>query len=216
MSWFPVAPSFNLTKTSVYKRDENKYFGHFIEKDASHGIAQEIAFQNDSDTSQTFSFAIQNIGAFPGHYMSFIVDQQSGDNQISGSVTVAPHSVEYRWLVAGDDYFREGFISKAVTFKYKLHSLYPNPARSVVTIRYSVPFSSKEKLLFTIYDALGRQVWRKAITEPLLAGTHSVLWNGQNQYKTPVQAGMYVVVLQVLNEKGSKIHRFESRLTYIP
>jgi hypothetical protein len=216
ISWYPVAPSFSLAKMSVFKRDENKFFGHFIEKKDNSGIAQEIAFRNDADTLQTFSFEIDNVGSFPNHYQSFMVNVATAEIQNSGSVTVAPNSVEYRWLVAGDDLFREGFLNKAVAFKYMLHSLYPNPAKSMVNIRFSVPLSSKEKLVFTIFDALGRKVWQKVITEPLSGGNHSIFWDGRNQYRVPVQAGMYIVVLGVLNEKGSKIHRFKTRLTYIP
>jgi hypothetical protein len=65
---------------------------------------------------------------------------------------------------------------------------YPNPFNPSTTIAFDIPVRSKVTL--KIYDLLGREV-AQLISEPMLAGHHSVQWNGAG-----IPSGVYFYKLQ--------------------
>ncbi len=80
---------------------------------------------------------------------------------------------------------------KKVT-NYEL-SAYPNPFNPTTTIKYSIPGHSH--VLIDIYNILGERV--KIIVDSIQeAGTHSVNWNGTNEFSKQVASGIYLIRMQ--------------------
>jgi PKD repeat protein len=211
---YPSSPVFGLSKVKLYDREDNSAYGHFVNAITSEGIAKEVVFENMADTQVTFFYALEKVGNAPDGYTASLYSPTTTKWQATGSITVGAQSCEYRWFVTGTADFITVFQNKAAAFKFRLYPIYPNPARAFAAIRYSIPLSAREKLNFTIYDAMGRLVWRKLITEPLDAGEHKLIWNGTNLAGQKITSGMYIVVFSVLDQKGSVKYKFDSRLTY--
>jgi hypothetical protein len=71
---------------------------------------------------------------------------------------------------------------------FVLEQNYPNPFNPSTTIRFSVPVADQVEI--GIYDLSGRKV-RTLANEQYGAGTHSVVWNGTNDYGDNVPSGIY-------------------------
>jgi PKD repeat protein len=210
----PSPPAFGSAKVKLYNRENNNTCGHYLESTPGNGIAREVKFENSSDTPVTFVYTTEKLGNFPDDFSTSLYNPTTSEWLNNGTVTVGANSGEFRWFVTGTDDFKITFNNKAAAFKYKLFPVYPNPVRSFATIRYSIPLSATDKLDFTIYDALGRTIWKKQITEHLIAGDHKLIWRGTNLANQKVTSGMYIVVLSVIDQKNAVKYRFDSRLTF--
>ena len=216
LSYFPVAPSFLSSRVLLFDRSKNRRFGHYIGKKLDGGLARELVFVNDGSEKVSIRYSLEKAGTFPSEISASVFDPSSGTWEENGDVTVAAKSVEYRWLVAADDAYRDSFKIKTLNFRYSLLPLYPNPFRNAVNIRFTVPAGAKEKIHFAIHDALGRRVWEKTINGALVSGEQVQLWNGHDSRNRQIQAGTYFLSLTVLDSRGKAFRNFDSRLTYFP
>ncbi|NIR71236.1 MAG: T9SS type A sorting domain-containing protein [Phycisphaerae bacterium] len=73
--------------------------------------------------------------------------------------------------------------------EFGLEQNYPNPFNPATTISYQLP--QAEKVSIVIYDLIGRQV-RELINRNQEAGVHSVKWDGRDQARQTVAAGVYI------------------------
>jgi len=73
--------------------------------------------------------------------------------------------------------------------KIPLTANYPNPFNSTTTIEYTLPEAGYTKLV--IYNIMGQKV-RELMAQDMLAGIHSVVWDGRGENGTPVSSGMFV------------------------
>jgi hypothetical protein len=71
---------------------------------------------------------------------------------------------------------------------FKLEQNYPNPFNPTTTIEFSLQKSANVKL--EIYNLLGQKV-RTLLDNQMAAGSHSVIWNAQNDNSMPMPTGMY-------------------------
>ncbi len=115
----------------------------------------------------------------------------------------------YYWISALDDADNEGPVTNArkatavhekplaeIPENFMLHQNYPNPFNSQTRFEYSIPRElNNEKVLFTIYDRLGRKV-RTLVNEIQPAGEHAISWDGKDDYGCKVASGMYIYRLQ--------------------
>jgi hypothetical protein len=87
--------------------------------------------------------------------------------------------------------------------------LYPNPVRRQMTISYMVPYTGARDVRFTIYDMLGRMVWRyDAPSEH--PGVYRVVWDphaGKNG------AGAYIVRMTAIDGQTGTARTFKQRIT---
>ena len=70
---------------------------------------------------------------------------------------------------------------------------YPNPFNSSTNITYQVTEDSQVQL--AIMDMLGRKV-KILVSETQEKGFYNVIWNGENNYGSPLQQGWYIVQLK--------------------
>ncbi len=87
----------------------------------------------------------------------------------------------------GDD--RAGVIPEATT----LLPVSPNPFSRSTTVRYSL--KTNEQVRLSVYDASGALV-RTLENDMMPAGHHQTLWDGRDQSRGPVAAGIYFVRFQ--------------------
>lgn len=214
--YYPPSPGFVESRVKIFDRNKNRYFGDFISGDlSSGGFAQELAFENNQSHPVQFSFGMTGEGDIPNSIGSSILNTTTGEWEKSGKVTVGAKSVEYRWFVVAGKEFMERFKNNALSWKYGLRSVYANPVRNAAVFKFTVPTGAKERLRFTIFDAMGRKIWEKTISHPLGSGEHTLIWNGDNSSRGKVSNGMYFVKLSILDSKGKVAKSFDSRLVYV-
>lgn len=80
---------------------------------------------------------------------------------------------------------------------FQLEQNYPNPFSSSTEIPYKL--NKQSDVHVTIYDILGREV-RKFSYSTQGAGSHSVLWNGRNNFGERVAAGIYFYRLEAAGQ----------------
>ena len=73
-----------------------------------------------------------------------------------------------------------------------IHGSYPNPFNSTTAIEFSLPETCMTNIV--IYSITGQKI-RTLVSDPMNAGTHSVLWNGRDNSGRDVSSGMYLTHL---------------------
>lgn len=213
---YPVSPAFSSSRVKIYDRVRNRYYGDYISGKLSDGsLSQEIVFENKGPTPVEFSFDLINNGKLPSGLNSAILNSQSKEWESKGTITVAANSSEYRWLAIGDNNYMQRFKTSMLSYKYALNKAYSTALRHGAVFKFTVPGGANEKLRFIIYDAMGRKVWDKVITNPLSVGEHTLSWNGQNSSGAKVSTGMYFVKLYVLDSGNNISKSFGTRLMYV-
>ncbi len=85
--------------------------------------------------------------------------------------------------------------------EFILYQNYPNPFNPVTNIKFSVPHTSYLNL--KIYDFLGREV-KTLLNNEVVAGLHSIQWNGTDNNGKKVASGIYIYKLNSNNFVTSK------------
>lgn len=210
---YPVTPGFSQTRVKIFERKENKCYSECITGNITdNAITQEIVFENKEAKASKFYYDLSVEGTLPNNLTYSILDPVSKDWKKSGAVDVAANNVEYRWLAVADHSFMNNF-KNILSWKYSLAKVYA--IRNAAILKFTIPTGAKERLKFSIFDALGRMVWEKTITGSLNCGEHMLVWNGVNSNGGKVGTGMYFVKFSVLDANGKISKVFNSRLMFV-
>jgi hypothetical protein len=76
---------------------------------------------------------------------------------------------------------------------YKLEQNYPNPFNPSTKIAFTLPVNNKISL--KVYDILGKEVRTLINGEDYVKGSHSVMWDGKNNFGASVASGTYIYKL---------------------
>jgi flagellar hook assembly protein FlgD len=79
-------------------------------------------------------------------------------------------------------------VNRAVPTAFSLNANYPNPFNPTTNISFGLPVDSKVSL--KIYNVAGQLV-RTLVNETMVAGTHTVTWDGANSNGEKVASGIY-------------------------
>lgn len=112
-------------------------------------------------------------------------------------VTAEP-DVTYQYTLAAVRSDGTMVLSQPVTVSrgeipFELYACYPNPFRRSTQIGFSLPSALHVSL--SVYDAAGRRI-ATLVDQTKDAGYNTILWNGRNQYGTPVGSGVYFLRLR--------------------
>jgi len=78
---------------------------------------------------------------------------------------------------------------------------YPNPFNPATTIRFTLPEQSSVRLV--VFDLNGRVV-RTLVDRPMLAGTHSVVWDGRDALGRNAASGAYLYTITTSRGTSTK------------
>ncbi|MBN1290687.1 MAG: SBBP repeat-containing protein [Candidatus Latescibacteria bacterium] len=85
--------------------------------------------------------------------------------------------------------FQENITSiEVVPDEFCLNPPFPNPFNPSTTLTFTLPSSDFASII--IYNIMGQQV-RELVSENMTPGTHSVVWDGNDNNNRPVSSGIY-------------------------
>ena len=217
-TYYPVSPSFGDASLGVFDRTTRRVFGHAMEHAMPDGgCAFLLAFCNDGKDRQKISCSLGNLSLLPKGYEAALYNDVTGSfENLSSGVSVEGESKSFRWLLVGT----KEYLAKASVIArpavLKLFGTYPNPFRSMVRIRYSLPYEGIDRVTFAIYDLRGRAVWRAEVAAASQYGASDLIWNGRSSDGRPVAAGMYILRMSALNTNRRPAGVFERKMTFMP
>jgi len=210
-----AGPSFQTMQVLLAERENRRLCAYSIGEEYKQGFAREVLIRNTGDCTQTISWKLETAGNLPESHYTAVYDPATGTVGQSGSFTVEKRSAVSRFIITGDAAFHEKFRAAMLSLQYRLHAPYPNPARSVVTIRYTVPAGSQERVNVSIYSVAGRLVWSKDAGGFLKSGVNTLVWNGHDRSGQKTASGVYVIRLDVMRQNGTRMKHFEQRMTFL-
>ena len=220
-SLYPMAPSFGEASVGVFDRTTKRVFGDAIAHSLDGGgCSFLLAFCNEAQGKQTFTYHIQNLPVLPKGVQAAVFNDVTGAfedmSKDSLAVAVGGNSKSYRWLLVGPkDYLaKEAALLKPAVLK--LFGTYPNPFASMVHIRYGLPYDGVERLRFVIYDVRGQIVWQTEIKNVARYGVNELTWNGRSVDGRPVAAGVYILRMAATGPGLKQPALFEKKMTYMP
>lgn len=80
-------------------------------------------------------------------------------------------------------------------------SVYPNPFNPKTQFEFYIP--STGKVTAKVYDILGRNV-KTLVYQSMEAGSHTGIWDGNNELGVPVGSGVYFLQVQSADQSSSK------------
>ncbi len=81
----------------------------------------------------------------------------------------------------------------ALPREFALYQNYPNPFNPSTTIAFDLP--KQANVVIAIYNTLGQKV-RTLVNGSFNPGHHEVVWDGRNDFGTPVSGGVYIYTIK--------------------
>ena len=94
-----------------------------------------------------------------------------------------------------------GESAEMIPQKFALFQNYPNPFNPTTSIHFDLP--SDEMVSIDVYNLFGQKV-TTLVNNTMIAGSHSVVWNGKNTKGTDVAAGIYLYTIDAGDFKATK------------
>lgn len=210
----PPAPSFASLRMVAVDQETGERYGHYI-SDAVGGLCGKLLIVNTADTMQSIDYHFDKVGAFPEQYSCVCYDPEKKKTASSGKLTIAQGETVSRLIVIGDAAYHENLNRKMAASGFFLHTPYPNPSRSLVTIRYSVPFGADERIRIAVYTIKGVKLWERHINQLYAAGEHTLTWHGENTHHTPIGSGNYIIQLIVTDRHHRPLKQFTRYVTLL-
>jgi PKD repeat protein len=220
-SFFPIAPSFARIYAGVYDAPANKLYGHAVFRAMDGGgCSFIIAFVNESDQQERVLYRLDNLGSLAPGMTAKMYNETTGsyDDWSRGEAfaDVEPGSRVLRRLIVGNEAYLAKTTESLRIGKLALIGISPNPFRSFIRIRYSVPAGGVDCLSFSIFDLRGRTVWQHSAGAGASPGIKDLLWDGASFDRRKVAAGIYVVRMTAFDAARKPFCEFEKKMTYLP
>jgi hypothetical protein len=221
--WYPMPPTWSKLSLGVLDEKSGSLYGHrMLRSTQNNGASYMLAFRNDTACGRSISVKLERIAGFPASLKTAVYDPSTGETQELASADDAftlsadAGATSCRWLFVGD----ATYVASAAKFlsvrKLAFEKIFPNPARGLVRLRYSVPFAHG-KVRFTILDISGRTLWSRTIEEQTpLGGSRECRWDGTSSGGKRIAAGVLIVRMEAFDEKGKTAGSFSKRLTFLP
>jgi hypothetical protein len=218
---YPMPPSFGKLSVAVCEEQTGALNDtRILHTLRNGGCSYLLSFINDTSCARTISFKLERLTGFTTKMKTVLYDQSTGvATDLTGAtqVTIAVdgQTSAYRWLLVGDDSYIATARKSLPVLKLALDRVYPNPVRSTVRLRYTVPFALN-KVDFTIFDISGRTVWNKTMEEQSpTGGSRECEWSVSTNAGRRVAAGVYIVRMAAFNQKGKMVGSFNQLLTVL-
>lgn len=132
----------------------------------------------------------------------FIIDQTTGTGTLIASTGIKDiRGIGYS---LNDQPVSVESSEDLIPSEFTLSQNYPNPFNPSTKINFTLPQTSDIKL--TVYNLLGQTV-KVLIDNQMNAGSHSVLWNADDNFGNKVSSGVYFYELKAGSDDGSNFNQ---------
>jgi PKD repeat protein len=219
VSYYPQAPSLVNAYVGVFDPASRRVHGHaMVHSVRDGGASYLLVFGNESDKRLAMSYRVENAQTLSQGMSAKLYNPEADSfENVNGraSVAVGAGAKEFRWLFAGTAAYLAKARELARPSLLRFVGTYPNPFRSYVRIRYSLPYEGVDRVLFSIYDMRGKTVWQTQVTAGFMTGNADLMWNARSSDGRPVAAGVYVVSMRAIGKAGKPLGVFERKMTMI-
>lgn len=188
---FPIPTEVPFTKVN---RDSAGVKTTYME--GGGGAAHQFAYLGDVD-GDGFNEVAMNFQAVPDSVFEYNEVFNPADSTYARTTISSapnPNRAFMRVLSADGLTTRISDERIIVPTDFELHSNYPNPFNPSTTFSFTLPLDKRVSV--RIYDMTGRLVRTLINNEAYVSGTHSVIWNGQNDAGSIVASGQYIYTLE--------------------
>jgi hypothetical protein len=220
-TYYPAMPMMDGVGIRICD-DEKRQFGHVVSQGSlakEGGETFSLSFPNQSGVGRRITYWVEGIEALPKTLKVMTVDPATSvfeDARMPRTLDAKDGETVYRRLVIGTDAYVAKVKIGLRVFQLGLVGTCPNPFTRYLKIRYSLP-ESNLAVRFSIIDMKGRTVWKTSVTgSALLSGARELVWDGKSNGNRLVAAGMYMLKMTAIDERGKLAGEFEKKITYIP
>ncbi len=195
---------------------------YFIQHDESDGNIQELSYLYKNSeagsggkmewtvcitaSDQPATVYIHDVKTLPKDIFVFWVNENGiQDLSINDQIQILPHTDNVYGYIVATSNIKDVELYKNI---YLLHGPYPNPFRERAAIQFSVPYSwlpdgtrstsDYRNVELVIYDLAGRKI-KTLLNGSVKVGTHSVYWDGDNDFNGQVATGLYLIRMRCDN-----------------
>jgi len=213
---YPLPPSLQKARVCLTENGSKKPSGILLDE-YSEGAFVFAVFENDENNEVRFEYTFLDNSNLPEGWNAIVHIPETGTIVPMYSpqvLTVPALSKKYAVIIVGDSAFIAAGIS-SVSPQFKLYSLYPNPCRGEMTLRFTLPLADIERVHVSLFDQLGRSVREQRLQgAQLRTGYNSLRWNMRE--KQHLSAGTYILKFEAFTNAGRSFGRKQQRILYLP
>lgn len=132
----------------------------------------------------------------------FTIDQNTGAATLIGATGIK--DIRALGYSINDQIVSVDNNPEVIPSEFTLSQNYPNPFNPSTTINFTVPQTSDIKI--TVYNLLGETV-KVLVDKQMNAGTHSIVWNADDNFGNKVTSGIYFYDLKANSDNGSNFNQ---------
>lgn len=216
-TWYGAAPTFARAGIRVFDSQGGRSYGHVVAHALSgNGVRFTLELYNDLDRPERMTLRLSGTEALPDGWQATLVDGAGG--ALAGAdqgmtVTVPAKQRAYRTVAVGGPGFALTALEHATPFAG--FAAFPNPFRGTVTLRYLLP-AEAARVEYALYDATGRRIWRKSVSDGIRTGVNVMVWDGRGSRGAALSSGTYLLRADAYDTAGSMLGSREQKLVYVP
>jgi hypothetical protein len=180
-----------------------------------------LAFTNKSSKSEVVRCTFESMGTFSHgteaaflHMENNILQAVCHEEEIP--VTIKAHSTTYCQLLTGSKQYIMNSYRQLSWKELALTKIVHNTINGTVTVQYSLPYATVDKVEFVIVNIMGKTIWHVFDNDHAMAGgDRSFYWNAVNSTGKKIGSGVYILKMTAY-QKSKKVGVIDRRITVLP
>lgn len=219
-----LPPGMGSIRTGIMDSVNNSIHGYAINTNVEKGGTHfKIAFRNGSEVDANIEYRLQNLDMLPEGYMAKVLNPESRkyeacDDSVVSELKVSAGSgnMASRLVVIGTGEYLNDVLHWISPATFAFLKAYPNPFTGTIRLHYTLPPDISE-VQITLYNVLGRRLWRAVQRKGISAGEHTFTFNSRKDLGTKgvLPTGVYILRLSAKNKAGKLIYGGDKRITCI-
>jgi hypothetical protein len=219
-----LPPSMSRISIGILDSVNNSIHGYAISNSAEKGgMCFKVAFHNTSEAGTCIEYRLDNLDALPEGYLARVLNPstrlyESCNDSLVSELALSPGtgSVTERLVVVGTSEYLDNVLRWISPAAFAFLKAYPNPFNGAIKLHYTLPPDISE-LHITLYNVLGRTIWKTVRRKGVTAGEHIFTFNSRTDLNNSgiLPNGVYILRLSAKNRSGEIVFGGEKRITCI-
>lgn len=219
-----LPPGMDRIKSGILNSLNNSIHGYAINGNTEKGgMYFTIGFRNKSDNTANIEYCFDKLDPLPEGYVARVLNPntrayETCDDTLVSELDIPPGSdnIEKRLVVIGTSDYLNDILSWISPAAFAFLKAYPNPFSGTIRMHYTLPPDILE-VQITLYNVLGRRLWRSVQRTGISSGEHVFTFNSRNALGNNgiLPTGVYILRLSAKNKAGKLIFGGDKRITCI-